>query len=398
MQLSSPGVALPSAIASRCVNCGLWRGRSRPVAASLQHYGDGHANDCTRLVGRATNFCGDLEQLHKFQRDLERKGNFRRQRRMGTVNAGGTYTAPANLPAPNSVSVTATSVEDTTKNSSAVATVTSDVSVSISPSAASVELGATQPFTATVNSAGNPNRSVSWVLSGSGCAGAGCGTVDSSGTYTAPGIIPAPPSVNLIAISVADSSKIATAAVNLTSNFSLSVSGPTSVNAGASANVYRDAHAGCEFQSKPRDFLECCGNWVQRKFLRDDNAGRLVYGPGDSAASRHCKNNRYAAGGPGKSGVRFRFYSSSYQRCDFAVFNILAARKYASVSSGGDGSCRLHRDVGREWSGRRKSCRRLHSEFANYTGQHDVHGPAISSGGRFRHGPRAQQRRSQFLS
>jgi len=154
---------------------------------------------------------------------------------IGTVNGGGTYTAPANLPAPNSVSVTATSVEDTTKNSSAQATVTSDVSVSISPSAASVELGATQPFTTRVNSAGNPNRSVSWILSGSGCAGAACGTVDSSGTYTAPGIIPAPPNVNLIAISAADSSKIATAAVNLTSSFSFSVSGPASVNAGASA-------------------------------------------------------------------------------------------------------------------------------------------------------------------
>jgi hypothetical protein len=154
---------------------------------------------------------------------------------VGTINANGTYTAPINLPVPNSVSVRATSAEDTTKNSSAQATVTSDISVSISPSAASVELGATQPFAAAVTSAGNPNRSVSWVLSGAGCAGAACGSVDSSGTYTAPEIIPAPPSVNLIAISVADSTKIATATVNITSSFSLSVSGPASVNAGAPA-------------------------------------------------------------------------------------------------------------------------------------------------------------------
>jgi hypothetical protein len=154
---------------------------------------------------------------------------------VGTINAGGVYTAPANLPAPNSVSVIATSVEDSTKNSSAQATVTSDISVSISPQSTSVELGAAQSFVAAVDSAGNPNRTVTWILAGSGCSGAACGTVDSTGTYTAPGILPTPASANLIAISVADTSKIATAAIGLTSIFSLFVVGPKSVNAGTSA-------------------------------------------------------------------------------------------------------------------------------------------------------------------
>jgi hypothetical protein len=154
---------------------------------------------------------------------------------VGTITAGGTYTAPANLPAPNSVSVTATSAEDTNKNSSARAIITSDVSVSVAPSTVSVELGTAQPFAAAVNSASNPNRSVTWILSGSGCTGVACGTVDSGGTYTAPGMIPTPASVNLIAISVADPSKIATATINVTSTFLLSVAGPASVNAGTSA-------------------------------------------------------------------------------------------------------------------------------------------------------------------
>jgi hypothetical protein len=153
----------------------------------------------------------------------------------GTIDASGVYTAPANLPAPASVSVQATSAADTSKISAALVTITSDISVSVSPEAVPVELGASRPFTATVNSAGNPNRSVSWILSGGGCSGAACGTVDSSGTYTAPQILIAPPSISLIAISVADPSKSAAGTITVTSSFSLAVAGPSPVNAGSAA-------------------------------------------------------------------------------------------------------------------------------------------------------------------
>src|ERR1700692_536482 len=98
-----------------------------------------------------------------------------------------------------------------------------------------VELGASRPFTATVNSAGNPNRSVTWVISGSACPGAACGTVDSSGMYTAPQVLTAPPSVSLTAISVADPSKSGTGTITVTSLFSLAVAGPSSVSAGNTA-------------------------------------------------------------------------------------------------------------------------------------------------------------------
>ncbi len=154
---------------------------------------------------------------------------------IGTINAGGVYTAPANVPTPNPVTVTATSVADTSKSSTALVTITSDISVSVTPQTALVELGAVQPFVATVNSASNPNRSVTWILSGSGCSGAACGSVNSQGTYTAPQDLPAPPSVSVSAVSVADPSKAGTATVDVTSSFSLAVAGPTSVNAGDSA-------------------------------------------------------------------------------------------------------------------------------------------------------------------
>src|SRR4029077_2310801 len=96
---------------------------------------------------------------------------------VGTIGAGGVYTAPANLPASVSVSVQATSASDTSKTSASLVTITSDISVSVFPQVMPVELGASRPFTATVNSAGEPNRSVTWVISSSGCTGAACGTV-----------------------------------------------------------------------------------------------------------------------------------------------------------------------------------------------------------------------------
>ncbi|HXP80661.1 MAG TPA: hypothetical protein VN976_12205 [Verrucomicrobiae bacterium] len=154
---------------------------------------------------------------------------------VGTVDAGGVYTAPAILPSPASVSVQAASTADSSKTSASMVTITSDISVSVSPGSIPVELGATRPFTATVNSAGNPNRSVTWALSGSGCAGAACGTVDSSGTYTAPQISISPPVVSLTAVSVADPSRSGTATINVTSSFSLSVSGPSTLTTGSTA-------------------------------------------------------------------------------------------------------------------------------------------------------------------
>ena len=153
----------------------------------------------------------------------------------GTIDAAGVYTAPANLPAPAPVSVQAASVENPAKIGTSAVTVTSDISVSISPQSAAVELGAVQSFAAAVNSAGAPNRAVTWMLSSSGCSGASCGTVNSSGTYTAPPILPSPPGVSLTAISVADPSKSAAAAITVTSSFSLALTGPPSATAGGIA-------------------------------------------------------------------------------------------------------------------------------------------------------------------
>jgi hypothetical protein len=154
---------------------------------------------------------------------------------IGTISASGVYSSPGDLPASGVVTVQVTSAADNSKSAKAAVTITSDLSVSVSPQVMPVELGATRPFTAAVNSAGNPDRAVTWIVSGNGCAGAACGLVDSSGTYTAPQVLTAPPSVSLTAISIADPSSSGVGTITITSSFSLTLTGPASVNAGAGA-------------------------------------------------------------------------------------------------------------------------------------------------------------------
>jgi hypothetical protein len=87
------------------------------------------------------------------------------------------------------------------------------VSVTISPSNVNLIAGASQQFTAVVH--GASNTAVTWSMASSGCSGAGCGTITSSGMYTAPSPIPANVSVNVVATAAADSSKSGTAIANL---------------------------------------------------------------------------------------------------------------------------------------------------------------------------------------
>jgi hypothetical protein len=154
----------------------------------------------------------------------------------GTINSVGVYTAPADLPSPAIVQVTATSQADSTKSATAQLTVTSDITITLAPPNASVELGATQAFHATITSAGHPGTSVRWSLSGSARPVA-WGSVDLSGNYTVPGILPSTATATLTAQSVADPSKQATAPINITSHFTLQVTAPQSVPARGTATI-----------------------------------------------------------------------------------------------------------------------------------------------------------------
>ncbi|MBZ5619798.1 MAG: Ig-like domain-containing protein, partial [Acidobacteriia bacterium] len=125
----------------------------------------------------------------------------------GTVSSSGLFTAGST--AGSNFIVTATSVADSTKAASAHVTIqpAQTVQVSVSPANVTLQPGGTQQFTATVT--GSSNTAVTWTATG--------GTISSSGLYTAG---QSTGNCAVTAMSVADTSKSATAAVQISTGSS----------------------------------------------------------------------------------------------------------------------------------------------------------------------------------
>jgi len=87
------------------------------------------------------------------------------------------------------------------------------ISISVSPSTTTVAVNQQEKFTAVVSNA--TNTAVTWNLSGSGCSGATCGTIDSTGQYTAPATAPTPATVTVTATSQQDTTKFGNALVSV---------------------------------------------------------------------------------------------------------------------------------------------------------------------------------------
>jgi hypothetical protein len=146
----------------------------------------------------------------------------------GTVAANGLYTAPATAPNPPLVSVTATSNADPSKSATATVNLGSGLTVTVTP--ANVELAPlqTQLFQATVNGG---TQAVNWSLSGPGCAGSTCGTISSSGLYSAPATAPNPATVTVTARLASNPSSSGSAQVTIVPAISVSVA-PSSAHVG----------------------------------------------------------------------------------------------------------------------------------------------------------------------
>jgi hypothetical protein len=130
---------------------------------------------------------------------------------VGTISASGLYTAPASVPSPAGVTVKAVSQADTTKSASA--TVTINLTIAVAPATATVAAGETQQFTATVQ--GVANTAVNWQVNAVAGGNSSVGTISAAGLYTAPLAIPATGAVTITAVSQADTSQTATAAVTI---------------------------------------------------------------------------------------------------------------------------------------------------------------------------------------
>src|SRR5260221_3060151 len=135
-----------------------------------------------------------------------------------------TYTAPAQVPNPPTITLVATSVANSNVAASAAITIAvpaAKVAVVVSPPSQTVQVNHSQAFTATVQN-DSQNKGVTWTLTGAGCAGVTCGTLSNASsasgapiTYTAPANAPAPATVTLTATSVADSKASANAAITI---------------------------------------------------------------------------------------------------------------------------------------------------------------------------------------
>ena len=125
-----------------------------------------------------------------------------------TSGATVTYTAPASVPTPATVTLTATSVTDSTKSVAAAITVTPPISVTLTPKRGGLALGQSLNFTATVtNDVGGAG--VTW----STTTGTFSAQTATSATFTAPN---SPGQITVTATSKADATKTATATIAVT--------------------------------------------------------------------------------------------------------------------------------------------------------------------------------------
>jgi hypothetical protein len=136
---------------------------------------------------------------------------------VGTISTNGLYTAPSVAPANGNVSITATSLLDSSASGSASVQIQSaqSISVSISPQAVTLAPGQSQQFTATVQ--GTASSGVTWLVAGIQGGNSSLGTVSTNGLYTAPAVIPAPSTVMLTARSILDPSSETEASITVES-------------------------------------------------------------------------------------------------------------------------------------------------------------------------------------
>lgn len=139
---------------------------------------------------------------------------------VGTISAGGLYTAPATISTQQTVTATATSVADPTKAASAAVILMPPVAVSVNPPSVTLYATQTQQFTATVTN--TSNTAVTWTVSP-----AGTGSIDASGNYTAPASIPSQQTVTVTAVSQANTTKSASATVTLMPPITISITPPS---------------------------------------------------------------------------------------------------------------------------------------------------------------------------
>lgn len=153
-------------------------------------------------------------------------------RQVSTSNGGSVdYIAPAALPSPNPVILTALSAAGGAVSASASVTILAHIGVTVQPPSATIAITGKLQFTASV--AGAENSQVTWSITGTACGQAVvCGSIDTTGLFTAPATAPTPAVLEVVATSSADGNQPGTATVTISSGPGISSLSPSSAYAG----------------------------------------------------------------------------------------------------------------------------------------------------------------------
>jgi YVTN family beta-propeller protein len=129
---------------------------------------------------------------------------------LGTISTSGLYTAPAIVPNPNIVVVTAAASANLSKYLTANVTIDSGIRVTINPTAATIGTGETFTFTATVT--GTSNIALNWLVNSQLGGNSSVGTITNTGLYSAPATAQI---VTVSAQSVADTNQTSNSTVTI---------------------------------------------------------------------------------------------------------------------------------------------------------------------------------------
>ena len=121
-----------------------------------------------------------------------------------------TYTAPSSVSNPvKTVTITATSNADKTATAKATINIDSGIRVTVTPRTATIGTGETFTFVASLTNDPIPNN-VTWSVRETNA-----GTVNASGSYTAPATVPSPATATLVATAKLDTSQTGTATITI---------------------------------------------------------------------------------------------------------------------------------------------------------------------------------------
>lgn len=167
---------------------------------------------CTMQSGASQQFTASVSGTNNQAVNWSVNGTLGGSSNLGTITSSGLYTAPVNPPS-SPVSITAQSVTPTAASASATVYFASQpVSVAITPTSASLHIGQSQQFQASIS--GTANAAVNWLVNGISGGNSSVGSISSAGMYTAPATVPST-AVMVTAQSAYQASASASASVSI---------------------------------------------------------------------------------------------------------------------------------------------------------------------------------------